>query len=77
MRITSRGQVTIPAKIRSSAGLLPYTEVDFEWDGDAVRIVRAQRSSQEVRGARLVAHLRGRGDVQMTTDAIMALMRGE
>jgi hypothetical protein len=27
------------------------------------------------RGARLVAHLRGRGDVAMSTDAIMALTR--
>jgi AbrB family looped-hinge helix DNA binding protein len=33
MRITSKGQVTIPAKIREQAGLLPHTEVDFEFDG--------------------------------------------
>ena len=41
MRITSKGQVTIPAAIREKAGLLPHTEVEFELDGDAVRIVRA------------------------------------
>ena len=41
MRITSKGQVTIPAEIRERAGLLPHTEVEFEWDGVAVRIVRA------------------------------------
>ncbi|HEY1361054.1 MAG TPA: AbrB/MazE/SpoVT family DNA-binding domain-containing protein [Xanthobacteraceae bacterium] len=33
MRITSKGQVTIPAAIRERAGLLPHTEVDFEVDG--------------------------------------------
>ena len=35
MRITSKGQVTIPADIRQRAGLLPHTEVDFEFDGEA------------------------------------------
>jgi bifunctional DNA-binding transcriptional regulator/antitoxin component of YhaV-PrlF toxin-antitoxin module len=39
MRITSRGQVTIPAETRMQAGLLPHTEVDFEFDGKTVRIV--------------------------------------
>lgn len=77
MRITSKGQVTIPADIRERAGLLPETEVDFEFDGKVVRIVRAKAPKREGRGARVVARLRGRGDVAMTTDAIMALTRGE
>ena len=33
MRITSKGQVTIPVEIREKAGLLPNTEVEFELDG--------------------------------------------
>ena len=74
MRITSKGQVTIPAEIRERAGLLPETEVEFEFDGEVVRIVRAT-AKKDGRGARLVAHLRGRGDVAMSTDAIMALTR--
>jgi len=75
MRITSKGQVTIPADIRERAGLMPNTEVNFEFDGKVVRLVPAASRSHESRGARLVAHLRGRGDVAMTTDAIMALTR--
>ena len=67
--------VTIPAEIREQAGLLPHTEVEFEFDGEVVRIVRAPARKRDNRGARLVAHLRGRGDVAMTTDAIMALTR--
>ena len=63
MRITSKGQVTIPVEIRERAGLLPPTEVEFEFDGKAVRIVRAKARKAAGRGARLVAHLRGRGDV--------------
>jgi AbrB family looped-hinge helix DNA binding protein len=76
MRITSKGQVTIPADIRERAGLLPHTEVTFEIEGDAVRIIRSRQKGQG-RGARLVYHLRRRGDVAMSTDEIMALTRGD
>jgi len=75
MRITSKGQVTIPVDIRERAGLLPHTEVEFQFDGKVVRIVRTKGHGG--RGARVAAHLRGRGDVAMSTDAIMALTRGD
>jgi AbrB family looped-hinge helix DNA binding protein len=45
MRVTSKGQVTIPVEIRERAGLLPHTEVDFEFDGTFVRIVPATRKT--------------------------------
>jgi AbrB family looped-hinge helix DNA binding protein len=77
MRITSKGQVTIPITIREQAGLMPNTEVAFEFDGEAVRILPAASATTRNRGARLVAHLRGRGDVAMSTDAIMALTRDD
>jgi AbrB family looped-hinge helix DNA binding protein len=77
MRITSKGQVTIPAAIRERAGLLPHTKVNFEFDGKAVRIVRARARKNDGRGARLVALLRGRGDVAMSTDEIMAPTRDD
>jgi bifunctional DNA-binding transcriptional regulator/antitoxin component of YhaV-PrlF toxin-antitoxin module len=77
MRISSKGQVTIPAKLRKRAGLLPHTDVQFEFDGRAVRIVRAEVKGENGRGARIVAHLRRRGDITMSTDAIMALTRDE
>jgi bifunctional DNA-binding transcriptional regulator/antitoxin component of YhaV-PrlF toxin-antitoxin module len=77
MRITSKGQVTIPIDIREKAGLLPHTEVAFEFDGKSVRIVRTHNRKKSGRGSRIVAHLRGRGDVAMSTDEIMALTRGD
>jgi AbrB family looped-hinge helix DNA binding protein len=78
MRSTTKGQVTIPADIREQAGLLPHTDVDFEFDGEVVRLVPATtHGTKDSRGTRLVAQLRGRGDVAMTTDQIMALTRGE
>ena len=77
MRITSKGQVTIPVEIREKAGLLPGTEVDFELDGGAVRIVRARSPRRETRGDQIVRRLRGSATVKMSTDEIMALTRGE
>ena len=72
MKITSKGQVTIPQRIRERLGLLPHTEVDFQVRDDVVviRKVEARR-----RGRRMVEHLRGRGDVRMSTDEILALTR--
>lgn len=77
MRITSKGQVTIPADIRERAGLLPNTEVEFRFDGKVVSLVRAESTTRPGRGSRIVAHLRGRGDTSMTTDEIMALTRAD
>jgi len=73
MRITSKGQVTIPAAIRQRAGLLPHTDVEFVVDGKSVRIVRTKDTA---RGRTAVGRLRGSATVKMTTDAILALTRG-
>ena len=73
MRITSKGQVTIPQAIREKAGLLPHSEVEFELDGDAVRIRRARKSTR--RGDTIVARMRGTATSGLTTDQIMALTR--
>ena len=77
MRITSKGQVTIPIELRERAGLLPETEVEFRFDGQVVSIVKLKTSAKPTRGARLVSQMRGKGDVAMTTDEIMALTRGD
>lgn len=78
MRITSKGQVTIPIEIREKARLLPGEEVDFVVEGDSVRIVRAAPRAGQSRGERLVRHLRGRATaLRLTSDEILALTRGE
>lgn len=71
MRVTSKGQVTIPGEVRKRLGIEPGSEVDFELDGDGARIVRARSR----RGAKVVRRMRGRGTVRMTTDEILALTR--
>jgi AbrB family looped-hinge helix DNA binding protein len=77
MWITSKGQVTIPIEIREKAGLLPGTEVDFELDGEAIRIVKAAAPRGETRGKKLVRRLCKKATVGMSTDEIMALTRGD
>ena len=77
MRVNSKGQVTIPIKIREQAGLAPHTEIDVEFDGRAVRISRAAKPVEPNRGALVVAHLLGRGDTGLSTDEILQLTRGE
>jgi len=75
MRITSKGQVTIPQDIREQMGLLPDTEVEFVVEGSAIRIVKKESAKGNSRGQRLLRHLRGRATVSMSTDEILALTR--
>jgi AbrB family looped-hinge helix DNA binding protein len=76
VRLTSKGQVTIPLAIRERLGLQPWTEVEFEVDGDSVRIRRKRGGSG--RGERLLQAMRRapRPKPGMTTDQLMALTRG-
>lgn len=76
MRITSKGQVTIPLAIRQRAGLLPHTEVEFSVRGDVVILRRAKKQTRSP-GTRLVVRMRGTATTGLTTDQIMALTRGE
>jgi len=78
MRITTKGQVTIPIGIRKKLGLLPNSEIELEIVGKAVRVrkVRGVKARRR-RGKSIVQRLRGRGSVRMSTDAILALTRGK
>ena len=76
MRITEKGQVTIPVGIRSQMNLNPGDEVEFAVEDNLVILRRT--ASGRSRGRRVVDHLLSKtGDVDMTTDEIMALTRGE
>ena len=75
MRITSKGQVTIPQEIREKFGLLPDTEVEFVARKNVVQIVKSTNPARPTRGAALVRRLRGSSTVKMSTDEILALTR--
>jgi antitoxin PrlF len=57
MRLTVKGQVTIPQAIRDQLGLMPWTEVEFDVVDDSVRI-RKKAPTKSGRGARLIAQMR-------------------
>jgi AbrB family looped-hinge helix DNA binding protein len=73
VRITSKGQVTIPLAIRKKAGLTPNTEVMFVMSRGVV-ILRKVTTPRD-RGRRLVENMRGKATSGLTTDQIMALTR--
>lgn len=75
MRITSKGQVTIPQEIREAAGFLPGTEIEFALGDDGV--VRLMHPGGTSPIATAVSRLRGRAQAGLTTEEIMALTRGE
>jgi len=77
VRITSKGQVTIPVEVRERAGLLPHTDVEFAYDGHVVTVTPVRTGVKRTRGRLIADRLVGKGDVPLTTDQIMALTRGE
>jgi AbrB family looped-hinge helix DNA binding protein len=76
MRITSKGQVTIPKELRDELGFLPGTEVEFRQEGSELRVRRTPGTRR--RGEELIEHLHRAGEnFTMTTEEIMRLTRGE
>ena len=73
MRITTKGQVTIPLEVRERLGLLPHTEVEFTIRGNTAVLTKATGGTR--RGRALVQRMRGRGSVRMSTDQILRLTR--
>ncbi len=71
MRITTKGQVTIPQKLRLKYGIDAHAEVDFiEEDGKIV--VKVKKASKSP-----FRKLLGRGDVRLSTDEILRLTRSD
>jgi AbrB family looped-hinge helix DNA binding protein len=70
MRVTQKGQVTIPLEVRRALGIEAGTEVRFELDVSGARLVldRDQAAAE-------IARVRGAGDVDLSTDEILALTR--
>jgi AbrB family looped-hinge helix DNA binding protein len=74
--VTRKGQVTIPKKVREHLGIVAGTAVDFDLAEDGrVTVRRAGRKGRSKRSP--FARVRGRASTAMSTDAIMALTRGD
>lgn len=73
MRVTSKGQVTIPQNVRKQLGITPGSEVDFQLDEAGARLIRLNPGD----GKALAADMRARATVAMSTEQIMALTRAD
>jgi AbrB family looped-hinge helix DNA binding protein len=74
--LTSKGQVTIPKRIRDALGLAPGSAVDFGVDGAGEIVIRKAGARARRKPDRFEA-ARGKADVKWRTDDLMALLRGE
>jgi AbrB family looped-hinge helix DNA binding protein len=70
MRVTQKGQVTIPLQVRRALGIQPGSDVDFELDQHGARLlVDPDRAADEI------SRMRGAGAGEMSTEEILALTR--
>jgi antitoxin PrlF len=70
MKVTTKGQVTIPRHIRDEFGILPNSEVEFKVENQRVYIERKSGVESKFK------QLKGVATVKMSTDEIMQLTRG-
>jgi len=72
--VTSKGQVTIPKRVRDLLGIGPGSMIDFERGQDGrIVLVKIDKNARPNRFARLRGHA-GKG---LSTAEIMAMTRGE
>ena len=78
MRVTIKGQVTIPQGIREKFRFLPNSDVEFIEEEDRVYLRKADGHGQLSRDPtrRFVERMRGTATVRMSTEEILALTRG-
>lgn len=77
--LTSKGQVTIPKRIRDALQLLPGTAVEFSVNAGGEVVLHPPRLSKGSRGVRKDRFdaVRGRADVRWRTDELMKLLRAD
>ena len=73
MRVTTKGQVTIPQEIRRRLNITPASEVRFIVGED--NRVYIEKIKHEKGGTSRFSKLRGSATIKMSTDEIMALTR--
>jgi len=71
MRVTTKGQVTIPRNVREILGIVPESEVEFQEDNGRFFIVKTSKGKPTTK----ITKLRGIATVKMSTDEIMNLTR--
>ena len=77
--LTSKGQVTIPKRIRDALQLLPGAAVEFSVNAVGEVVLHPPRGPRSGRGARKDRFdaVRGRAEVRWRTDELMKLLRAD
>jgi AbrB family looped-hinge helix DNA binding protein len=73
--VTSKGQVTIPKPVRDHLGIAPGSQVAFRRAADGSIVI--EKANTTNRPQSRIASLRGHAGRGMSTDEIMALLRGD
>ena len=75
MRITTKGQVTIPQAVREKLGLHPHTEVEFIVERGRAYLRKSRRTDDAA--AAMVRRIRERGAGKMTISSkeLLAMLR--
>lgn len=81
MRVSEKGQITIPKHLRERAGIAPNSEVTVDFDGGRLVIAAADRQAEKENRARLdrfmqaLRKLEGTGDPSIDADRLMQMTR--
>jgi antitoxin PrlF len=74
--VTSKGQVTIPKRVRDAIGLKPGSKVSFRVDGSGGAYLKAEGKPRKSDLEKRLQKFRGSKKGKFTTDEIMRLTRG-
>jgi len=74
MKVTIKGQVTIPKAVREKLNIQPLSEVEFVEEQGRVFLVKKEPGKRDKKG---FARVRGSATARMSTEEIMRLTRGE
>ena len=82
MRMTSKGQVTIPKHVREKLGIGPGDDIGFSEEGQAVTLQKVEPDQKLNAGVELYKQLLGKGPAlragrpMMTSEEVIELTRG-
>ena len=71
MKVTTKGQVTIPRNVREILGITPKTNVEFREENGKFYIAKSSEKMQTDKFSKL----RGIATANLSTDEIMSLTR--
>lgn len=77
MKVTTKGQVTIPLHIRRFLGISSHSEVDFTIKDDSVVLVKIETDAEQTKPASRIARLRGIKKGQLNSDQWLDATRGD